>query len=296
MVSNHISERYRELVSAQQPSAKGRRRIPKIVIDLIFTLAIPVGLLAPNLLGLGFGFADIAASIVANLQNGQAKDFERAGTVLAYVVAGLVPAIYIIIDTLRSRVFNPITTLAATSALVGGGLAFLQVDGAAFALKDSYASIVAALVMGGSLLIGRPFFTAFLHAALEPSNEAQRLGLQRLFAAPVLRRALAIATFLVFVESCAVAFINFNVNFNIVRDKFGTKTFNEQVAQANTVMRPISLTITVLDYALAFYVVQLGAARAVPGLKLLDDNFWETLEKANTPSVNSSGAATAIDG
>ena len=136
-----------------EAAPKKRFAVPKIVWDLVFTLAIPVALLSPSLLGKdlkgeGLGFSDIF------------------GNVQTYVIAALIPAIYILIDTLRTRQFNPVTSVAASSALIGGGLAFLQVSGAAFALKDSYRPIIFALVMGGSLLLGKPFFQVFLRQAI----------------------------------------------------------------------------------------------------------------------------------
>ncbi|HWG84623.1 MAG TPA: VC0807 family protein, partial [Deinococcales bacterium] len=199
-------------------------------------------------------------------------------SIAAYVVAGLVPAVYIIIDTLRTRVFNPITVLAATSALAGGALAFLRVEGAAFALKDSYGSIVAALVMGGSLAIRRPFFQAFLRVALATDDPARKGMVERLIAHPVVQRSLALGTLVVFLEAVVLGTVNFLVNFNIVTGSFGTEVFNDQVARANVIMRPVSLVASFAAYGYAFYMAQAGATRAFgPKAKLFEDEMWEAL-------------------
>lgn len=242
--------------------ARTGRRVPKIVVDLFFTLVVPISLLARNFLGMGFGFGEVI------------------GTVTAYVLAGLVPAVYIILDTLRTRAFNPITILAAGSALAGGFLAFLRVEGAAFALKDSYASIVAALVMGGSLAAGRPFFAAFVRVVLGSDGPERASLVGRLLAAPEVRRGLRLATVVILVESTVLAGANFAVNLAIVTGSFGTPEFNDQVAQANVYMRPVSLASSLAAYALAFYLVQAGAYRAFgPGAKLLEDELWEALDQ-----------------
>jgi hypothetical protein len=250
-------------VSDPEPVIRPARtgwRVPKIVIDLIFTLAIPYLLLAKTFPTLNFGFGDLV------------------GTITAYVVAGLVPAVYIILDTIRTRVLNPITILAATSALAGGALAFLRVEGAAFALKDSYGSIVAALVMGGSLALGKPFFQAFLRVALSPDNPERKAMVERLLADRTVQRYLALGTLVVFIEALALGTVNFLVNYNIVVGSFATTEFNDQVARANLVMRPISLVSSFVAYGLAFYLAQAGVTRAFGDkAKLFEDDLWEAL-------------------
>lgn len=244
---------------------KKRFAIPKIVWDLLFTLAIPVALLSPSLLGKdlkgeGIGFSDIL------------------GNVRTYVIAALIPAIYILIDTLRTRQFNPVTTVAASSALIGGGLAFLQVSGAAFALKDSYRPIVFALVMGGSLLLGKPFFQVFLRQAITDITDDKRPLLERLFSAPNVRLGLRNATLLIAVESLVTAVANFVVNYRIVTEIFGTKTFNAQVAQANAIMYAPSLALSFLGFGAAYWLVQRGMTKDFGAkAQLFDDTMWDAL-------------------
>jgi hypothetical protein len=242
--------------------------VPKIVWDLIFTLAIPLALLAPGLLGKdaqgeGIGFSDIF------------------GNVQTYVIAALIPAMYILIDTLRTRQFNPVTTVAASSALIGGGLAFLQVSGAAFALKDSYRPIVFALVMGGSLILGKPFFALFLRQAMTDVTEEKKPLLEKLFAAPGVRAGLRNATLLIAVESLLTAAANFAVNYSIVTKLFGTKEFNAQVAQANATMYLPSTAASIVAFGLAYWLVQRGITKDFgPNAQLFEDGMWDALRGA----------------
>jgi hypothetical protein len=248
-----------------EAALKKRFTIPKIVWDLIFTLAIPVALLSPSLLGKdskgeGIGFSDIL------------------GNVTTYVIAALIPAIYILIDTLRTRQFNPVTTVAASSALIGGGLAFLQVSGAAFALKDSYRPIVFALVMGGSLILGKPFFQVFLRQAMTDVTAERKPLLEKLFAGPGVRVGLRNATLLIAVESIISAVANFLVNFNVVKALFGTKIFNAQVAQANAIMYVPSLVASLAAFGLAYWFVQRGITKDFgPKAQLFEDTMWDAV-------------------
>jgi hypothetical protein len=242
--------------------------IPKIVWDLIFTLAIPLALLSPNLFG----------------KDGQGNDIgfpDILGIVTTYVVAALIPAMYILIDTLRTRQFNPVTTVAASSALIGGGLAFLQVSGAAFALKDSYRPIVFALVMGGSLLIGKPFFQVFLRQALTDVTNDKKPLLEKLFVAPSVRTGLRNATLVIALESIAMAVINFFVNLNIVTAPFNTKDQLAQIGQANATLWLPSTIASMLAFGAAYWLVQRGITKDFgPKAQLFEDGMWDALRGA----------------
>ncbi len=251
-------------MTAEVPKKK-RFTIPKIVWDLVFTLAIPVALLSPSLLGkdskgVGIGFSDIL------------------GNVTTYVIAALIPAIYILIDTTLTRKFNPITTVAASSALLGGGLAFLQVSGAAFALKDSYRPIVFALIMIGSLILGKPFFQVFLRQAVTDVTDDKKPLLEKLFNSPGVRAGLRNATLLIAVESIITAAANFAVNFSIVKALFGTKDFNAQVAQVNGIMYLPSTAASLVAFGLAYWLVQRGMTKDFgPKAQLFEDSMWDAL-------------------
>jgi hypothetical protein len=256
--------------------------VPKIVWDLIFTLAIPVALLSPSLLGKdskgdGIGFSDIL------------------GNVTTYVIAALIPAIYILIDTLRTRQFNPVTTVAASSALLGGGLAFLQVSGAAFALKDSYRPIVFALVMGGSLILGKPFFQVFLRQAMTDVTAERKPLLEKLFAGPGVRAGLRNATLLIAVESIISAVANFLVNFSVVKALFGTKVFNAQVAQANAIMYIPSLVASLAAFGLAYWFVQRGMTKDFgPKAQLFEESMWDAVR--GEPAVQEAPENPVLEG
>jgi hypothetical protein len=242
------------------PSTQGG--FVKLGLDLLFTLAIPNLLLGKTFPGMNFGFKDITGS-----------------SVTAYVVAALVPVAYILFDLARTRKFNPVTLLAGSSAMIGGVLAFLQVSGAAFALKDSYSSIFLALVMGGSLLIGRPFFQLFFATILMPADDAQRGQLTRVFARPLVRRALVLATLVILLEAITMGSLNFWRNLVTVTDAFGTDTFNEQVATVNVWMRPPSLLTSIASFAFAFFLVQRGVTRAFgEKANLFDETFFEAVQ------------------
>nr|WP_281376972.1 VC0807 family protein [Deinobacterium chartae] len=251
---------------------------------MIFTLAIPLLLLNPDLFRTGFSFADLFGELLFGYTpppegSADANAAGNPGIYVAYVLAGLIPAIYILIDTARTRVLNPITMLAAASALIGGGLAFFRIDGWVFALKDSYASIVIALVTGVSLLIKKPFFEAFLKVALVPENDRHKALAARLFNDAYVRRTLLYATAVIFLEAVILGTANFLVNYRIVVASFGTEAFNAQVAQATAVMRLPSLIGTFIAYGFAFYLVQYGVSRSFGDkAKLFEDGFWEALE------------------
>ncbi|HEX2863884.1 MAG TPA: VC0807 family protein [Deinococcales bacterium] len=247
----------------QGEKKKGGFHVPKIVWDLVFTLVIPYVLLAKTIPTLNFGFREVV------------------GTVGAYVTAGLVPAFYILFDTLRTRAFNPVTLLAGSSALIGGLLAFLRVDGWVFALKDSYGSIVMASVMGGSLLLGRPFFHVFLRVALTPESPGHHLALSELLTAPAVKKALRLATAVIFTEAVVMGTVHFLINLTIVRGHFGTADFNDQIAHATAIVRPVALATSFIAYGLAFYLSQVGITRAFgPKAQLFEDTFWGAIEEA----------------
>ncbi|MEL6936561.1 MAG: VC0807 family protein, partial [Cyanobacteria bacterium J06607_17] len=77
---------------------------------------------------------------------------EQLGTETTYVVAALVPVVWVLIDSLFiTKRFNFITSYIGAFAIVRGLLAFWFVDGIQFAFKDSVGSILLALVFGGSI-------------------------------------------------------------------------------------------------------------------------------------------------
>ncbi len=258
------------------PTAKKSSGLPKIVWDLVFTLLIPISILAPSLSLGGIHF------LGSELKDGKTIGFgvsEIIGIVPAYVIAALIPVAYILIDTLRTRVFNPITTVAASSALIGGGLAFLQIDGWQFALKDSYRPIVFAIIMLGSIALGKPFFSVFLRVAMQDMTETKKPLLEKLLLAPNVKKGLFLGTAAIGLESIVMAIINFMVNFNIVTAKFGTKDFNAMVAKANGILYAPSLIASFAAFGLAYFLVQQGLTKDFgEKAQLFDDTLWEALD------------------
>jgi hypothetical protein len=241
----------------------------KLGVDLIFVLAIPYLLLQPQFPGMNFGFKDVIGS-----------------SITAYIVAALVPVTYTLLDVARTHVLNPITILAGSGALIGGALAFFRLTGATYALKDSYHSIFLALVMGGSLILGRPFFRVFFQSAMAPNTPKHKSMLEHLFAHPRVRGALTLATAVILLEAVLIGALNFVVNYRIVVDRvFGSEVFNQQVANANAIMRLPSLISSLVSFGLAFYLVTQGVGKAFPGVDLFEEHFWDSLEKAQKPPL-----------
>ncbi|MFN8509987.1 MAG: VC0807 family protein [Deinococcaceae bacterium] len=247
-------------ISTSQPSSGFK--VPKIVIDLFFTLAIPITLLASKLPFTDFNFSD------------------TLGTRPTFVLAGIIPAAYILWDTWKTQKFNPVTALAAVSALTGGVLAFLQIDGWKFALKDSYGSIVVVLVMGVSLLLRQPFFGFILKVAATENRE-QEEAMRQLLLAPTVRKMLFWSTFIILIEALINGTLNFWINLQHVTENFGSKTFNNQVAEVNAMMRLPSLALTFIGYGLAFYAVRWAVETDFgPKVKLFEEGFFEALEES----------------
>jgi hypothetical protein len=251
--------------SEKHSETKKGFQIPKIVIDLFFTLAIPITLLASKLPFTSFNFAD------------------AIGTRAAFVLAGLIPAGYILWDTWRTKKFNPVTALAAGSALTGGALSFLQIDGWRFALKDSYASIVVALVMAGSLMLGRPFFGFVLKIALAQTPEHEKM-MDHLIVSPTVKKTLFWGTLIILIEALLNGTLNYWVNLTNVVATFGSKDFNDQVAKVNAIMRLPSIVMTFAAYGLAYYAVQWGVETDFgPKAKLFEETLWDNLERPAVP-------------
>jgi hypothetical protein len=219
------------------------------------------------------------------------------GNIPAYVIGALIPALYILIDTLQTRKINPVTIVAGSSAVLGGFLAFLQVDGWAFALKDSYRPIVFALVTGISVLLARPFFAVILEVAMQDLTTERRPLLHKLLTAPNVKRGLMLGTLTIAVESVIMAVVNFLINFNIVTGKFGTKEFLGQVAQANATVYLPSTIASVAAFGLAYWLVQRGITQDFgKQAQLFDDHFWDVLEQRNNetaPVSTTPGAGTS---
>ena len=168
------------------------------------------------------------------------------GAVPAYLLSALVPVGWVLADlSLLSGRFNFIAAFLGLNAVVRGVLAFWFVDGALYALKDSVGSILIVLVLGGSLVLGRPLLGAFVAQALDPRTPEQEASLESLFAERPVARALLVGTAGLALLNAATAAINFLLNLRMVGAPFGTGEFNSQVARVNALTR---LTLGVPEF------------------------------------------------
>ena len=196
---------------------------------------------------------------------------EPLGAVPAYLLAALVPVGWVVVDLLFvTKRLNFITAFLGLNALVRGLLAFWFVDGALFALKDSAGSAVTVLILGGSLLLGRPALRAFAEQGLDPRTPEQELALHGLFAERPVRRALVRGTAMLALVHAAAGLANFLLNLSTVTAPFGTDGFNAQVAKVNAVTR---LAIG-LPEGLAIWLVFRALYSLLPGVPGEGD-FWE---------------------
>ncbi|ADV68831.1 VC0807 family protein [Deinococcus maricopensis] len=219
-----------------------RKRVPKTVWDLVFTLLIPIFILSPT--GLGSGV------VVSDLLGGGTR-----GNTNAYLVAALIPVAYVAWDFIRNRSLSPIAIFGGLTALVNGALAFWTVDGWQFALKDSATRFLTFAFALGSVAVGMPLFRIFLDVVSLTEKEEGRRATQLAMAHPNVKRALGHATLVLAVVELIAGIINYVVNLHLVQAKFGTAAFNAQVAEANAVLRLPAMGIFLVGFALGFYVI-----------------------------------------
>ncbi|ULH14810.1 hypothetical protein MF271_12570 [Deinococcus sp. KNUC1210] len=232
--------------------------IPRTIWDLIFTLIIPIGILSPNILGSGI-------KVAALLGGGD------TGNVRAYLLAALVPVVYVLWDILVNRNLSPVALLGGITALFSGALAFWYVDGFWYAIKDSARPIFTALFAFASAATAYPLFRIFLDAASIAESPTHRAATQVAMKSPGVARSLVQATLVFGVIDLVGAVVNSVVNYHIVVGKFGSDAFNTQVAQANAVMRIPGLAISLVGAAIAFWLVQRAVtARYGKGASLLE--------------------------
>ena len=197
------------------------------------------------------------------------------GAVPAYLLSALIPVGWVVVDLLFvTKRLNFITAFLGLNALVRGLLAFWFVDGALFALKDSAGSAVTVLILGGSLLLGRPALRAFAEQALDPRTPKQESALHGLFAERPARRALVRGTAMLVAVHAAAGAANFLLNLSIVTAPFGTDGFNAQVAKVNAITRLAIGLPEGLATGLAIWLVFRAVHSLLPGVPG-EEGFWE---------------------
>lgn len=219
------------------------------------------------------------------------------GAPLAYVIAALVPVVYVLVDTFAiSRRFNAITTYVALTAIMNGALAFWFVDGWRYALKDTAGLIVAVLLFFGSIAIGKPMFQFFIAQVVQPDTPEKERALRSLFAKPEVKQGMVAATALVGATNATLGVANFLLNLNIVIASFGTETFNSQVAEVNAITRIAFTLASFVVFAVAFYLAYRALFKVLPseeGKSQFESEFWDLVrlseQQAGTRTV---GATT----
>lgn len=205
------------------------------------------------------------------------------GAPTAYVLAALVPVAYVLVDTLFiSRRFNAITTYVALTAIMQGALAFWFVDGWRYALKDTAGLVVAALLFIGSIVIGKPMMQFFASQVFQPDTPTKDSALKTLFAQPVVRSGMNVATGLIGLQNVLSGGVNLVLNLNIVKAAFGTEQFNGEVATVNGITRIIFTLASFAFFALAFYLAYRAIFKVLPsedGKSQFESEFWDLMKK-----------------
>ncbi|GAA5513731.1 hypothetical protein Dcar01_02476 [Deinococcus carri] len=234
-------------MTAPRP-AKPRARIPKTVWDLIFTLVIPILILNPNLLGQDVGVSDLLGG-------------GTAGNVRAYLVAALIPVVYVLTDLFVNRNVSPVALIGGAGAIVSGALAFWYVDGFWYAIKDSARSYLTGILFLLSAATSVPLFRVFLDAASIGEKPEDRAATGQAMRDPVIHRGLVWGTVAFALVDLIGGVVNSVVNYQRVTAKFGSDAFNAQVAEVNAIMRVPGLLISLLGVGLAIYLVQTAVKR-----------------------------------
>ena len=205
------------------------------------------------------------------------------GAPTAYVLAALVPVGWVLTDLLFiTRKFNVITSIVGLTAVVNGALAFWFVDGLRFAVKDSMALIITALIFGLSALVGRPVMTAMIMQALGADTPARRAAVGDLAREPAVGRALRNGTLIVTFQNAAAAVFNTFLNLQIVTAVFGTEDFNSQVAQVNAITRLVLPLTSIAAVGLAVWFIYGAFERTLPPATEAagaEVDFWERLAR-----------------
>ena len=204
------------------------------------------------------------------------------GTLPAYLLAALVPVVYVLLDLLViTRRFNFITSYAGFSAIMRGALAFWYVDGALFAFKDSASYLLATLVFGGSYFLAKPVTRFIAMQGLTPETPAQEESLDHMLSEAPVVRALRQSTLIIAAVNLLCGALNYAINLRMVVAPFGTPAFNDQVANVNAITR---IALVIPDMLALFWAFSLMYKAmftllppAPPGGK--HDDFWDLLRQ-----------------
>ncbi len=204
------------------------------------------------------------------------------GAPAAYVIAALVPVVYILVDTLViTRRFNFITSYTASTAILNGALAFWFVDGILYAFKDTASAIMNLLLFGGSVIIGRPILRFFLLQALNPDTPQRHTTIGELMKENPVARSLAIGTLIITADSLIIGLANFWLNYSNVVAPFGTELFNLQIAQVNAFTRVAFPVFGLASYSIGIGLVFRAMYRCLPseqGKSQVESDFMKMID------------------
>lgn len=211
----------------------------KVLLDLFFTLLLPIAILNPNLLGEGIGVSDFLG---------------KNGNINAYLMASLIPVVYVIWDIVILKNISMIALLGGASALMGGALTFWYVDGFWYAIKDSARSYISGLIFIVSAFTYYPLMRLFTEPLLSSTEENTPSPVQ-ILSRPAIRKSLISGSIAFGIIDIIGGIVNSAANYKYVIAKFGTDEFNAQIAQVNALMRLPNLIISLLGIAAAFYII-----------------------------------------
>jgi hypothetical protein len=259
-----VTEQQRARVNRSGGQNVAWYRLFKFALDVLFTFVLPYALLNPG----PFGLPDLGRYL---------------GTYGVYVLAGLLPTIYIVWDTARHRVLNPFAIFLLAGALSGAAVSFLRLDGVAFALKDALHSGLLVLICFVSLAIHRPLFEFLFYGVVGPETPEQAKLLGAALAHRPVRQALAGATWLVALKALLLGGASYLVAIHFVTLPFGTPAFNVQVARAHAITFPLALFLDALFYGWAAWLT-LQATRRLTGGRAWpwQQDFWQELKALNS--------------
>lgn len=208
---------------------------------------------------------------------------ESVGVVPAYLLAGLVPVAWVLLDLfVLTRRFNFISAYGGWSAVMRGVLAFWFVDGALFAFKDSASYLFAVIVFGGSLFLAAPITRAIALQGLAPDTPERRAWTDRLLDEPRVKRAMWRSALLIGGSNLVFGLANFFVNWMWVRESFGTAAFNNQVANVNAITRVALVLPDMIALFWAFRLMFKAIYAELPTSEQVDHrrgDFWELVRR-----------------
>lgn len=205
------------------------------------------------------------------------------GVIPAYLLAGLVPVAWVLFDLFAlTRRFNFISAYGGWSAVMRGALAFWFVDGALFAFKDSASYLFAVIVFGGSLFMAAPITRAIALQGLAPDTPQRRAWTDRLLEEPRVKRALWRSAAIIGGTNLVFGLANFFINWAMVKERFGTAAFNDQIANVNAITRVTLVLPDMIALFWAFRLMYKAIYAELPTTEQVDHrrgDFWELVRR-----------------